>query len=344
MYLFRYSTCQRGIRLRAVLLCFVLVTGAFTGLACADASDNGFFVNELSTLPQAAMPSIDAAAPAEAPPFADAATPGALDTDLAPEPSATLLPLARGANFWEEPEQGFEVARFPGVTAHGREMDIMVVRIDPEFFDFVVLAATMPGEQMRTLQDWAARHNLSAAINAGMFLPDSLTHTGYLRVKDHENNGRVVSRFGAFFVSNPKESGLPAATVIDRTVAGQEELLGKYESAVQNYRMISAGRKLLWRESPQVHAIAAVGMDGKGRILFIHCREPITGVDFGNMLLALPLDVRQVMYVEGGTQAGLYARPGGSQIRMGRHPADFWTDGGVKTLLPNIIGAKPKGR
>lgn len=260
------------------------------------------------------------------------------------EPTATLVPLPAGLNPWEEPEQGFEFARFPAVTSENREMDIMVARIDPAYFDFVVLAATMPGEQLRNLQDWAAKHNLSAAINAGMFLPDSLTHTGYLRVKNHENNSRVANRFGAFFVADPLEPGLPSAMVIDRTVPGQEALVAKYASAVQNYRMISASRKLLWRPAPQIHAVAAVGMDGKGRILFIHCREPIAGADFGEMLLALPLDVRQVMYVEGGTQAGLYVRPGGIQLRMGRHPADFWTDGGVKMPLPNIIGAKPKGR
>lgn len=331
MYHICFSVCHRFNRLAAALLCGVLVLILSAGPLFAEQTGDAV------QIPPAAppLPPVVEVAPTEPP---------AEEPLVVQEPTATLIPLAAGVNPWEEPEQGFEIARFPAVTSAGREMDIMVARIDPAFFDFVILAATMPGEQPRTLQDWAAKHNLSAAVNAGMFLPDSLTHTGYLRVKAHQNNGRLVTRFGAFFVTDPKEPGLPSGMVLDRTVPEQEALVSKYNSVVQNYRMISSSRKLLWRVAPQVHAVAAVGTDGNGRILFIHCREPIAGVDFGAMLLALPLDVRQVMYVEGGTQAGLYVRPGGTQLRMGRHPADFWTDGGVKMPLPNIIGAKPKGR
>ena len=64
---------------------------------------------------------------------------------------------------------------------------------------------------------------------------------------------------------------------------------------------------------------SAVGRDGTGAILFILCREPITGVDFGALLLALPIDVRVVMYTEGGSLAGLFLRtPVRSQIWLGR--------------------------
>lgn len=58
---------------------------------------------------------------------------------------------------------------------------------------------------------------------------------------------------------------------------------------VQNYRMISSDRRLLWKPGGPKHSISAVGRDGTGAILFILCREPITGVDFGALLLALPL-------------------------------------------------------
>lgn len=257
-------------------------------------------------------------------------------------PHAIVLPLSPHENPWEEPQPGFEIARFPAISAYGREMDIMVVRVDPARFDFVVRTATTPGEQPRTLQDWAAKHNLTATINAGMYLPDGLTNTGYLRVGEHLNNPRLVQSFGAFLLAEPLNQDLPSVQLVDRSDPQWEALLPKYGSVVQNYRMVSASRRLLWRPSPQEHAISAISRDGAGRILLLHCREPVTGVDFASMVLDLPVDARTVMYLEGGTQAGLYLRPGGPQLRMGRHPADFWTDGSVRQLLPNVIGIKPK--
>lgn len=259
-------------------------------------------------------------------------------------PRAYLLPLPSDVSPWDEPEPGFEVARFPAISAQGRDMDIMVVRIDPARFDFVIRTATAQGEKPRTLKDWADAHNLAAVINAGMYLPDGLTNTGYLRVGAHENNPRLVQRFGAFLFAEPLDPQLPSVQLLDRTDSEWESLLPRYKSVVQNYRMVSATRKLLWRDSPQVHAISAIGQDSKGRILFIHSREPVSGVDFASMALDLPMDLHTLMYVEGGTQAGMYIRPGGAQLRLGRHPADFWTDGSVNQLLPNIIGVKARGR
>lgn len=85
-----------------------------------------------------------------------------------------------------------------------------------------------------------------------------------------------------------------------------------------------------------------MGRDGTGAILFILCREPITGVDFGALLLALPIDVRVVMYTEGGSLAGLFLRtPVRSQIWLGRSCGVL----GRKPRglpLPNVIGVRRK--
>lgn len=307
------------------------------------------------------------AAPVSAAPVPDSLDPAVLAAEQeTARPKAALLPIAITEPLWEEPEQGFEYARFPALSSSNRDMDIMVVRVDPAYFDFVIRSATMPGEQPRTLQDWAARHNLAATINAGMYLPDGLTNTGYLRVGEHLNNPRMSRTFGAMFLSEPlaqtrvsklsanppllqpgaepaqQPTALPSAMLLDRTDPTFEHLPALYANVVQNYRMVSSSRRLLWRPAPQEHAIAALGVDGSGRILLIHSREPVTGVDFATMALDLPIDLRTLMYLEGGTQAGLYLRPGGSQLRVGRHPADFWTDGSVRQLLPNIIGVRAK--
>ena len=165
------------------------------------------------------------------------------------------------------------------------------------------------------LEAWATRKGLIAATNASMYLPDGVTSTGYLRTGETVNNGRVVSKFGAFFVAGPDSPDLPGADLLDRSTDDWENLLPHYSMVVQNYRMISADRRLLWKPGGPKHSISAVGRDGTGAILFILCREPITGVDFGALLLALPIDVRVVMYTEGGSLAGLFLRtPVRSQI------------------------------
>lgn len=123
---------------------------------------------------------------------------------------------------------------------------------------------------------------------------------------------------GRFFVAGPDSPDLPGADLLDRSTDDWENLLPHYSMVVQNYRMISSDRRLLWKPGGPKHSISAVGRDGTGAILFILCREPITGVDFGALLLALPIDVRVVMYTEGGSLAGLFLRtPVRSQICWG---------------------------
>ena len=57
-------------------------------------------------------------------------------------------------------------------------------------------------------------------------------------------------------------------------------------------------------------SIAAIGLDQQDRILFIHVRSRYTTHDLINMLLELPIGLKQAMYVEGGADAQLYINTG----------------------------------
>ena len=73
-------------------------------------------------------------------------------------------------------------------------------------------------------------------------------------------------------------------------------------------------------------------------LLFMNLQE-----DFGALLLALPIDVRVVMYTEGGSLAGLFLRtPVRSQIWLGRSLPEFWASGSQGAPLPNVIGVRRK--
>ena len=249
-------------------------------------------------------------------------------------------PVGASPSAWEEIETGLDVGIFPVRNIQGAPAEAVIIRIDPMLFSFVILTASTPGEQARTLREWALAHQLVAAINAGMYREDGLTHTGYLRVGSQLNNSRIVEKFGAFFVAEPDlDNTLPPAAVLDRDANPWETLLPRYEMVVQNYRLIDAERHIRWLEDTTAHGISAIGCDGQGRILFIHCQEALRCSDFAAQLLALPIDIRQTMYVEGGIQAGMLLNVG-RDFRLWEGKGNFWNMGAFDAHLPNVIGVK----
>ena len=241
------------------------------------------------------------------------------------------------AEEWKALEPGLYYAEFDRGDESGSA--VVILRFDPMLFTFSLHMVSEEGQPPRTLRQWADKHNLVAAINASMYLPDGRTSTGYMRHGEHVNNRRVVGRFGAFFVAGPDTTVLPSAALLDRETEDWQERLSHYSVVVQNYRMINSQRRILWSPGGPLYSISAVGQDGEGNILFIHCREPIEAYSFASLLLHLPIDVRTVMYVEGGAQAGLALRTSlYSRVWEGRHMADFLITGKVNATLPNILG------
>lgn len=237
---------------------------------------------------------------------------------------------------WQLLEPGLELGEF---ALYGEADSLTVLRIDPDRFEFVLCASGKEGSPMRSLSQWATEKNLAAAINASMYLPDNRTSTGYMRQGDYINNKKIMQRFGAFFVAGPRKGGLPQAAIIDRDMPGWRELLDSYELVIQNYRMINSDRRILWEPGGPDYAISAVAQDGAGNILFLHSRKPIEAYSFAQELLKLPLDVRTVMYVEGGAQAGLLVNSGGQKRDLGQtHAPSFLITGNLKAVLPNVLG------
>ena len=274
------------------------------------------------------------AAASQGQPLPDAEARGA---DGSAEADAALPEAPR----WNSLEDGLEYAEFSLQPEAGQQASLTVLRIDPELFDFRLYASAAHKHPALTLGQWADSHDLVAAINASMYLPDGVTSTGYMRQDDYINNKRLVRRFGAFFVAGPRQEGLPRADILTREDPQWQDLLEQYRLVIQNYRMINDERRILWSPGGPLYAISAVAEDGAGKILFLHCREPLEAYSFAHALLHLPLDVRTVMYVEGGMQAGLVIRsPGLHQELRGRHLADFWVTGNVRAQLPNVLGIR----
>lgn len=280
-----------------------------------------------AVLPAEGQASVPPAADAHSMPPADAAAAkGGVD--------------AQGRADWRELEPGLLFGEFQLNEGDAR---LTVLRIDPAAFDFTLCSRSQDGGPSRQLNQWGEQYNLVAAINASMYLPDAATSTGYMRQGSHVNNGRVVQRFGAFFVAGPDEPTLPKAAILDRDSPLWRQQMDHYDLVIQNYRMINADRRILWSPGGPHYSISAVAQDGDGQILFMHCRQPVEAYSFAQQVLHLPLNVRTVMYVEGGGQAGLLVRSAAlTRELVGLSPSGLLVTGDLRAVLPNVLGARRK--
>lgn len=253
------------------------------------------------------------------------------------------LPAAQDAapaDLWLPLEPGLFLGEFPLDETEAR---LTALRIDPRFFDFVLCSRSQDNGPVRTLSQWGEEYDLAAAINASMYLPDDSTSTGYMRQGTHTNNGRIVQRFGAFFVAGPTDPQLPGAAILDRDNPRWRELLDKYSLVIQNYRMTGEDRRVLWSPGGPHYAISAVAQDGEGHILFLHCHQPVEAHAFARQILHLPLNARTVMYVEGGAQAGLLVRSATLRRELaGISATGFLVTGNLRAAVPNVLGVRRK--
>jgi hypothetical protein len=219
-----------------------------------------------------------------------------------------------GGAAWQALEPGLEYALFDGPPAGVGDRKIAVVRIDPARFELRLANASAPGEgEIRTARAWAYRTGASAAINASMYQEDYRSSVSLMRTRDHVNQRRL-SKDKAVLAFDPLVSGVQPVRIVDRECDDLGQAERRYGSLVQSIRMISCDRRNVWAPSDRRYSSAAVGLDSKGRVLFIHARTAWSVHELVNALLALPIDVARAMYVEGGPEAQLFARSGDTEI------------------------------
>jgi len=215
------------------------------------------------------------------------------------------------------------------------DLPVLVLKINPDHYNFKLLSASEHEGGPRSLKRWYEEFGLDAVINASMYQEENLDRsTGFMKNFEHLNNPTINPRYGAFIVFNPVDPLLPPVQFIDRRLQPDwKEKIKKYQTVIQNYRMISAGEQTGWDQDRKAHSTAALGMDGEGNVLFIFSSMPRTTHDFIELLLRLPLDIQDAMYLEGGAYAGVYYRGTGSGRAAG---------GGLECLpslkVPNVIG------
>jgi hypothetical protein len=273
---------------------------------------------------------------------------------LGPRARAVLAGVALGLiagrgsaqDVWEPLEPGLELGTFHAAPAGASaEAVVRVLRIDPRRFALRLLNASATSDGTpHTARQWCERHGLRAAINASMYQADYRTSVSLMRTRAHVNNPRL-SKDNAVLAFDALSSDVPPVQIIDRSCQNFDALRTRYGTLVQSIRMVSCERRNVWTPQPEKWSTAAIGTDTHGRVLFIHVRTPLATHDVVELLLALPVALKNAMYVEGGPQAQLYVESRGRRFEfVGGYDAGPI---GSETLLeaapiPNVVGVSPR--
>ncbi len=249
---------------------------------------------------------------------------------------------------WLDLEPGLELGSFNGYwNPNIEDSRIKILRIDPAYFDFKLFNTSAQKEDvLLTSKEWSQKEQLVAAINASMYRQDFKTSVSYMRTETHINNP-YLSKDKSVLAFGKTDPGVPDVLIIDRQCDSFDLWKKRYTSFVQSIRMISCQGKNVWSPQSQKWSIAAIAVDKKGNVLFIHSRSPYSTHDFINHLMALPLEIDRAMYAEGGVEAQLYIKSGIREYEFIGVPEEYATGFQLDLKafpIPNVIGISRKSQ
>ncbi|MFZ4401027.1 MAG: phosphodiester glycosidase family protein [Bacteroidales bacterium] len=250
---------------------------------------------------------------------------------------------------WKTIEKGLSIAEVnaPRITKIS-DSKITILKIDPKYFSFHLLAASEHDSLQRSVKEWSEIGGLIAAINAGMYGGSShISNVGYMKNFNHFNNPQLKPNYFAVAAFNPIDSTLPPFKIIDLQNENWENFKDKYQSFSQSMRMIDNNRNPLeWIQKRKMRcSMVVLATDKKGNVLFLFTRTPYTPNEFIKIMLKLPADIQTAMYLEGGPESSLYMNNGEIEIeKIGSYVSRTFAHDRNKEFrkMPNVIGIKRK--
>lgn len=254
-------------------------------------------------------------------------------------------PLAEPAPSWINIDTGLNICHFNSpIKSKWADNKITVLRIDPRYYHFSLISAKEEKCKAKTVKEWAREKKLLAVINAGMFLKDNLTNTGFMQNHSFINNPNL-SDDNAVVAFNRKDTTVKEFQVIDRECQDWETLKLKYASFSQGIRMIDCKQNNKWALQEKKWSMVCIGTAKDGQVLFIFTRSPYRVHDFVNTLLKLPIDIYNAQYLEGGPEASLYVNHKGCNVeKCGSYETNFIENDSNHEFweIPNVIGITKK--
>lgn len=233
-----------------------------------------------------------------------------------------------------------------------------IVKINPNIHELQLLCAKVDAkEQMgQTAKEWAEEKDLLMVVNAGMFDGkntegefDGYTNRGLMKNKNYTNNNTVFESktMKAVLAFQPKTEGIPPVKIIDLVNENLSDYIDKYHCYSQCLRLVDIKQKNVYPKNNLMWSMIVVAVDKSGHLLFIFTRSPYTMWNHINTLLKSPLDIYNMMYLEGGPETSLYLNHNGTVIqKFGSFETNFYqTDNNNEFWdLPNVLAIKRKLR
>jgi uncharacterized protein YigE (DUF2233 family) len=246
---------------------------------------------------------------------------------------------------WAEIDTGLFFREFDSpVKSSAGDSKIYILKINPAHYNFTLCSAKENMIENKTAKAWANQKKFIAVINAGMFLSDGKTNTGFMKNFDFVNNDKLSSD-NSIIAFNRKDNSVPEFQLIDRECQDWEKLKDKYNSFSQGIRMIDCKQNNKWEQQNKKWSMVSIGTDKQGNVLFIFTRSPYSVHDFIDILLKLPIEIKNAQYLEGGPEASLFVHDNSTTIeKFGSYETGFNENDGNDTFwdLPNVIGITKK--
>ena len=253
-----------------------------------------------------------------------------------------LVAFSAGADMWMRCDEGLHVGEFrPPPKSIFRNSVITIIKIDPDRFTFKLLCAKENGSKGMPLKAWCKKFKLLGGVNAGMYQTDLLSNVGYMKNFTHINNSRIASKFLSVFACNPVMEGMKRAKIFDIDETGMHDIINKYNTVIQNLRLIKRNAENRWPKQSKIWSEVALGENSKGDILFIYSPVPYSMYEFNEILLALPVDVLCAQHLEGGPEASMYFKYKDFEIEKCGCCTSMLneTDESCEvTVIPNVLG------
>ncbi len=250
---------------------------------------------------------------------------------------------------WDRLARGLAVALWtPGAGCLGKVPALLIVRVDPERYQFATDHYRAEGLQAPiTIQGWQARTRASILFNAGLFRKD-YSYMGLLLKAGRSLGTKAHPKWKGLFVAEPLKPGARKARVLDLAKEAFPLEPPLYLEAAQSLMLVDATGKTRVRQSEKRARQTVVAEDIGGNILVIRTASAVTLWELAVCLRDGLPNVRHAMLMDGGSSSDVVfskslAPPpdAGGQPPTWRSMVDG--SGAGHIALPAVIGITPRG-
>lgn len=259
---------------------------------------------------------------------------------------------------WKVFEEGLEYAEFDApIQSNIADSKISVLRINMKFFKLDLISAlekisknSSEKKGTKTAPKWAKSENLIAAFNASMFQMEGMS-AGYMKDFEFVNNPNFTPKYNSIAAFNLKEEAknknLPEFQIIDidNSCGNWEETIKNYNTLIQNLRLVDCNQKNRWGNQKRYWSMVVLAEDMNSNALFIHTRSPYNVQTYNDMLLKSQLNIKKIMYLEGGPETSFFIKYGDSVIsKQGSYETNFNLNDENHHFwdIPNVLGVRKR--